>query len=240
MNRLETLKIKLFADLAELDRIEFFRGYPLIRGFTTNPTLMRKAGVQNYEDFGRRLLAMIDDRPVSIEVIADDFALMERQARHIAGWGGNVRVKIPVTDTAGNSAAGLIARLSADGIKVNVTAVMTLEQVAEVTEALAPETPAIVSVFAGRIADTGCDPVPVMVEARRILEKRPQAELLWASPRELINLFQAEEAGCHILTATPDILAKLPFVDKDLTLFSRETVAMFHRDATAAGYRIEC
>jgi transaldolase len=238
VSRIEDLKIKLFADGADLAGIlEMYRN-PRIRGFTTNPTLMRKAGVSDYEAFAKNLLAKVPDRPVSLEVFADDFAEMERQALKIASWGRNVNVKIPVTDTKGASAAGLIERLSKEGVVLNVTAIMTQEQVREVGMALAPETPAIVSVFAGRIADTGVDPVPHMTECLAILADRPKAELLWASPRELLNVFQADAMGCHIITATNDILKKLELVGKNLTAYSRETVEMFRRDAVSAGYDI--
>lgn len=233
------LTIKIFADGADLAGMLEMRGNPLIKGFTTNPTLMRKAGVDDYESFAREVLAEITDRPVSFEVFADDFAEMERQALQIASWADNVNVKIPITNTRGESAIPLIERLSAQGVVVNITAMMTLAQVAETARALHPETPAIVSVFAGRVADTGVDPVPHMKHALALLADRPKAELLWASPRELLNIFQADEIGCHIITVTNDLLAKLKLVGKDLTVFSRETVEMFHRDAAAAGYSIE-
>jgi len=233
-----TLRIKIFADGADLDAMLRLAADPRIRGFTTNPTLMRKAGIADYEAFGRRVLAAIPDRPVSLEVFADDFPTMERQARAIAGWGANAYVKIPVTDTAGTSAAPLIERLSADGIALNVTALLTLDQIRATAAALAPAAPAVVSVFAGRIADTGVDPVPMMEEALRILGERPRAELLWASPRELLNIVQADAIGCHIVTVTGDLLAKLPLLGKDLATYSRETVEMFRRDALAAGYSI--
>lgn len=232
------LRIKIFADGADLDAMLRLAADPRIRGFTTNPTLMRKAGIADYEAFGRRVLAAIPDRPVSLEVFADDFPTMERQARAIAGWGANAYVKIPVTDTAGTSAAPLIERLSADGIALNVTALLTLDQVRATAAALAPAAPAVVSVFAGRIADTGVDPVPMMEEALRILGERPRAELLWASPRELLNIVQADAIGCHIVTVTGDLLAKLELLGKDLAAYSRETVEMFRRDALAAGYSI--
>jgi transaldolase len=238
VTRTEKLKIKIFADGADLAGILEMHANPLIRGFTTNPTLMRKAGVADYEAFAKALLAKVRDRPVSLEVFADDFAEMERQARKIASWGANVNVKIPITDTKGTSAAPLIERLSKSGVIVNVTAMMTLEQVRAVRGAVAPDTPAIVSVFAGRIADTGVDPVPHMAECLRILSDRPKAELLWASPRELLNVFQADAIGCHIITATNDILKKLDLVGKNLDAYSRETVEMFRRDAVSAGYDI--
>ena len=238
MTRPEKLKIKIFADGADLAGILEMYANPLIQGFTTNPTLMRKAGVTDYEAFAKALLAKVRDRPVSLEVFADDFAEMERQARKIASWGVNVNVKIPITDTKGASAAPLIERLSKSGVTVNVTAMMTLEQVRAVRGALAPDAPAIVSVFAGRVADTGVDPVPHMTECLHILSDRPNAELLWASPRELLNVFQADAIGCHIITATNDILKKLNLVGKDLDAYSRETVEMFRRDAVSAGYDI--
>jgi transaldolase len=238
LTRLNDLKVKIFADGADLDGMLEMAKNPLIKGFTTNPTLMRKAGVTDYETFAREVTAHITDRPVSFEVFADDFPTMEAQALRIATWGKNVNVKIPVTNTKGESAAPLIKRLAARGVVLNVTAILTLEQVREVTEALDPAVPAIVSVFAGRIADTGIDPVPHMVEALKIMRSRPKAELLWASPRELLNIFQADAMGCHIITVANDVLAKLKLVGKDLGGYSRETVEMFYRDAVAAGFKI--
>lgn len=238
MSRLDDLKIKLFADGADFDGIMAMAANPMIKGFTTNPTLMRKAGIADYEAFGRKVLAAVPDRPVSLEVFADDMPEMERQALQIAGWGKNVNVKIPVTNTRREFTGPLLSRLSSQAVELNVTAVMTLDQVRAVAAALSPETPAIVSVFAGRIADTGVDPMPLMAEARTILADRPKAELLWASPRELLNIFQADDVGCHIITATNDILAKLKLFGKDLTQYSLETVEMFYRDACAAGYSI--
>jgi transaldolase len=210
----------------------------MIKGFTTNPTLMRKAGVQDYEAFARRVLRAIPDRPISFEVFADDFAGMVEQAKLIAAWGPNVNVKIPVTTTKGEFCGPVIEELSQAGVTVNVTAIMTLDQVRGVTEALAPNAAAIISVFAGRIADTGRDPVPHMVEALKIMRQRPKAELIWASPRELLNIFQAAEIGCHIITVTNDLLAKLTLVGKDLAAYSLETVEMFWKDASTAGYTI--
>ncbi len=239
MSRLDGLKIKLFADGADIAGILEMAANPLIKGFTTNPTLMHKAGVQSYERFARELLAIVPDRSVSLEVFADEFDEMERQALRIASWGANVAVKIPVTNTRGASAARLIERLAAQGVVLNITAVLPLAQVREVAAALHEDTPAIVSVFAGRIADTGVDPVPHMREALKILSDRPRAELLWASPRELLNLFEANDIGCHIITATNDILKKLSLVGTDLGVYSRETVQMFRRDAVAAGYYID-
>lgn len=235
---IDALSVKLFADGADLAGILDLSRHSWIRGFTTNPTLMRKAGVLDYETFARNLLRTVPDRPVSLEVFADQEDAMEAQARAIASWGTNVNVKIPVTDQQGIFLGPLIQRLSRDGIVVNVTAVLTLTQVEQVAAALHPSTSAIVSVFAGRIADTGVDPVPIMRQARAILASRPQAKLLWASPRELLNIFQADAAGCDIITVPPDILSKLNLVGKDLTSYSLETVSMFHRDAHAAAYQI--
>ena len=238
MKRLHELGVKLFGDGADKDTMLELYANPLIRGFTTNPTLMRKAGVTNYEAFARDLLAAIPDRPISLEVFADEFAEMERQALLIAGWGANVYVKIPITNTQGSPATELIHRLSHEGVKVNVTAMLTLEQAREAVAALAGGSPSCISIFAGRIADTGCDPVPVMAAAVDLLRPHPQIELIWASPRELLNVFQADAIGCHIITATPDILKKLPLVGKDLTEYSLETVKMFHDDAKKSGYEL--
>jgi transaldolase len=235
---LPSLKVKLFADGADLAGMKEMAANPLIKGFTTNPTLMRKAGVSDYKSFALEVLKAIPDRPVSFEVFADDFGEMESQALEIASWGRNVNVKIPVTNTKGQFSGPLIERLSKSGVKLNVTALLTLDQVRRVTERLAAETQAIISVFAGRIADTGLDPVPLMAEAVRIMKARPKAELIWASPRELLNIFQADSVGCHIITATNDILKKLSLVGKDLDKYSLETVEMFHKDASAAGYTI--
>jgi transaldolase len=239
MTMATNLKIKLFADGADLDGISEMYRNPLVKGFTTNPTLMRKAGVEDYKAFAMQVLEAVPDRPISFEVFADEFPQMEQQAHEIASWGANVNVKIPVTNTRGEFSGPLIARLSRAGIAVNVTAVMTLEQVRRVTDCVARETPAIISVFAGRIADTGRDPVPLMAEAVSVMKAKPKAELIWASPRELLNIFQADAVGCHIITATNDILKKLALVGKDLDRYSLETVDMFYRDAAAAGYRIE-
>lgn len=235
---IKDLRVKIFADGADYETIVRLSANPIIKGFTTNPTLARKAGVTDYEAFGRKVLAAVPELPVSLEVFADEFDEMEAQARTIATWGPNVNVKIPVTNTQGEFAGDLIRRLSTDGIVVNVTAILTLEQVRQVTACLAPKTPAIVSVFAGRIADTGVDPVPLMAEAVEVLRSRPKAELIWASPRELLNVFHADSVGCHIITATHDILAKLDMVGKNLSAYSRETVEMFRRDALAAGFSI--
>ena len=238
MVALESLNTKIYVDGADLDTVVRLAADPLVKGFTTNPTLMRKAGIGDFEAFARRLLLAVPDRPVSFGVFADDFAGMERQARDIGSWGANVYVKIPITNTKGEFAGPLIERLSGDGIAVNVTALLSLEQVRRVIPHLSPETPSVVSIFAGRVADTGVDPVPLMAEARSMLERCPRAELLWASPREVLNIFHAESAGCHIITLTDDLLKKLPLVGKDLEAYSLDTVKMFHRDATAAGYAI--
>ncbi len=236
--QLGDLKVKLFADGA--DRAGILRMYanPLIRGFTTNPTLMRQAGVTDYEAFAKDVLTAVTDRPISFEVFADEFPEMERQALKISGWGENVYTKIPVTNTRRESSLDLVCRLARRGVKLNVTALMTLRQVNEVATALAGGPPAYVSMFAGRIADTGCDPVPIMAEAVDILRPYPNVELIWASPREVLNIFHAEAAGCHIITATHDLLHKLELVGKDLDDYSLDTVKMFHRDAAQAGYEI--
>jgi len=232
------LKVKLFADGADLAGIKEMAANPAIRGFTTNPTLMRKAGVSDYKAFALQALQVVGGRPISFEVFADEFGEMGKQAHEIASWGKNIYVKIPVTNTKGELSGPLVERLTRAGIQVNVTALTTVDQVKRVADRLAPETPAIISVFAGRIADTGRDPVPIMAEAVKIMRKKPKSELIWASPRELLNIFQADEVGCHIITATNDILKKLPLIGKDLDAYSLETVEMFHKDAKAAGYSI--
>jgi len=238
MSDTDKLKVKLFADGADLAGIKEMAANPRIAGFTTNPTLMRKAGIADYRAFALQVLDAIGGRPLALEVFADDFASMEGQALEIASWGKSINVKIPVTNTKGEFCGPLVERLSKAGVQVNVTAVMTLDQVRRITACLAAETPAIISVFAGRVADTGRDPVPLMAEAVAIMKARPKAELIWASPRELLNIFQADAVGCHIITATNDILKKLSLVGKDLDKYSLETVEMFYKDATAAGYSI--
>ncbi len=238
MTEAPDVSIKVFADGADLDAIARLSEDPLIKGFTTNPTLMRKAGVADYRAFAHAVLGVVPDKPVSFEVFADDFEGMREQALEIARWGPNVNVKIPVMNTKGAASEALIRELSRRGVTLNVTAVFTLDQVRAVADALDSGVPAIVSVFAGRIADTGRDPIPLMRAAKAALKERPKAELLWASPRELLNLFHAQEAGADIITMTSDMLAKLKSVGKDLTEFSRETVAMFYRDAQAAAYTI--
>jgi transaldolase len=234
----DQLTIKIFADGADLKGMKEAAAQPLVKGFTTNPTLMRQAGITDYKQFALEVLKLIPDRPVSFEVFADDFPTMEAQGREIASWGSNVYVKVPVTNTKGEFAGPLMTRLAGAGIKLNVTAIMTNEQVKRVGAALAKDIPAIVSVFAGRIADTGRDPVPLMREAVSLLKDRPQAELLWASPRELLNIFQADEIGCHVITVTGDVIRKLALVGKDLDRYSLETVAMFHKDALSAAFTI--
>lgn len=238
MKGLSDLKIKLFADGANLAQILQACANPLIKGFTTNPTLMRSAGVSDYEGFARKVLESVTDKPISFEVFADQFSEMERQGHKIANWGGNVYVKIPVTNTRRESSLELVRRLSHSGVKVNVTAVLTLDQVRAAADALAGGAPAVISVFAGRIADTGRDPVPIMATAVDLVRAAPNIELIWASPRELLNIFQADDVGCHIITATDTVLGKLGIVGKNLDDYSLETVVMFHTDAGRSGYEL--
>jgi transaldolase len=239
MSRLKQLKVKLFADGADLAGIVEMASNPFIGGFTTNPTLMRKAGISDYKAFALKVLEVVPTLPVAFEVFADDFLTMEKQAKEIASWGSNVNVKIPVTNTKGQFCGPLVKSLSDAGVNVNVTAVMTLDQVRKIVENLNANSPAIISIFAGRIADTGVDPLPLMAESVQILKSKPKAELIWASPRELLNIFQADQVGCHIITATNDILKKLSLVEKNLDAYSLETVEMFYRDAKAAGFDIQ-
>ena len=238
MGRLPGFRIKLYADGADLNGMieEYKKG--IVSGFTTNPTLMKKAGVISYEEFAKAALKAIPDLPISFEVFSDDLPGMEREARKISGWGKNVYIKIPVTNTKGESTAPLVKKLSHDGLNLNVTAILTLDQVKTVAKALTPDTPSVVSVFAGRIADTGRDPMPMMKDAVNVLTPLSKTELLWASTRELLNLVQAESCGCHIITITNDILKKVPQVGKDLNQLSLETVQMFYSDAQSAGYKI--
>lgn len=238
MTNSKSLKVKLFADGADLAGIKEMAANANIAGFTTNPTLMRKAGITDYKAFALEVLKIVPDRPVSFEVFADDFPTMEKQALEIASWGKHVNVKIPVTNTKGKFCGPLVKRLSDQGVQLNITAVMTMDQVEKITEQLSLNTPAIISIFAGRIADTGRDPVPIMAQALKVMQSKPKAELIWASPRELLNIFQADEVGCHIVTATNDILKKLQLVGKDLNAYSLETVEMFYKDAQAAGFSI--
>ena len=235
---LNSLTVKVFADGADLDEILALAENPRISGFTTNPTLMWKAGLTDYEDFARRLLERITRHPISFEVFADDADEMRRQARLIASWGDNVYVKIPVTTTSGESMAPLVRELSEDGIQVNVTALFTTAQVELVTAAVKDGAPSYISVFAGRIADAGVEPVPLMAKAVDIMTAAPRAELIWASPREILNVVQANEVGCHVITLTHDLLAKLDSLGKNLEQFSLETVRMFHRDAVTAGFTL--
>ena len=232
------LKIKIFADGANLEEMLQAHDSGLVKGFTTNPTLMRKAGVTDYEQFARSVLRKIRDMPISFEVFSDDIEEMACQARTIAAWGRNVYVKIPVTNTHGESTASIVRELSREGIRLNITALLSLSQVRDVCDALDERTPAIVSLFAGRVADTGRDPVPMMREAVQILRARPLAELLWASPREILNLIQADETGCHIITMTSDLLKKISLLGTELEVLSLQTVKMFHDDAAASRYRL--
>lgn len=236
---LERLRVKIFADGAELAGIVEMAKNPWIRGFTTNPTLMRKAGVADYEAFAKEVLRAVPDRPISLEVFSDDFAEMEDQALEMASWGSNVNVKVPVTNTRGEFSGPLVGRLSSQGVFVNVTALMTEAQVDAVLSSLQGTTPALISVFAGRIADTGRDPLPIMAESARKVGQRAGTEIIWASPRELLNIFQADQAGVQIITVANDILKKLKLVGKDLDEYSLDTVKMFRGDALEAGYSIQ-
>lgn len=238
LNSMTDLRVKIFADGADKASILEHYANPMIQGFTTNPTLMRKVGITDYAAFAKDILASISDRPISFEVFSDDFEEMYRQAKLIAGWGDNVYVKIPVTNTKAESAVPLIRRLAPEGVKMNVTALFTIEQVQAVSDALADAAPSNISIFAGRIADAGVDPLPTMQKALEIMASRPQQELIWASPRELFNVVQAHDIGCHIITATSDILAKLKLIGKDLEDYSLDTVKMFYSDATAAGFKL--
>jgi len=239
MKSVSELKVQIFADGADkASMLELYR-QPYIKGFTTNPTLMRKAGVTDYERFAREILRSIPDRPISFEVFADDEIDMERQARKIARWAANVYVKIPVTNTRREPMYNLIRRLSADGIQVNATAVLALDQVGHIAEALRGGAPSYISVFAGRVADTGRDPIPLMKSALELMAPEPKTQLVWASPRELLNIFQADEIGCHIITVTSDVLKKISLVGKDLHEYSLETVRMFHNDAAHSKFTLE-
>ncbi len=235
-DRLRTLKVKIFADGADKTRILDLAAHPLVKGFTTNPTLMKQAGIADYAEFARDLLAAIPDRPFSFEVFSDDFDEMREQALEIASWADNVYVKIPITNTKGESSSELVRDLSTAGVKVNLTAILTLAQVETAIDSLARGTAAYISVFAGRIADAGIDPLPVMKTTVELMRFRPELELIWASPREVLNVIQADEIGCHIITITNDILKKLPTVGKNLTEFSLDTVKMFRKDAVEAGF----
>jgi transaldolase len=237
MKTVKELKVKLFADGADKASMLEMYGNPLIQGLTTNPTLMRKAGVTDYPAFCKDILTYVRDKPLSLEVFSDEFDEMERQALEIASWGQNVYVKVPISNTKGESAIGLVKRLVAQNVKVNVTAIMTLTQVRDVVNVLST-TPSYVSVFAGRIADTGRPALPLMAAAVELLKIAPESELIWASPRELYNIFEADLAGCHIITATSDVLKKLSLVGYDLDAYSLDTVKMFYNDAIAAGFKL--
>jgi transaldolase len=238
MKMLDQISTRIFADGADLEGILALAADLRIAGFTTNPTVMRKAGLTDYARFAQDLLERVTERPVSFEVFADDAREMRRQARAIASWGQNVYVKIPVTSTSGESMAPLARDLSEEGVKVNITALFTTAQVELIAGAVADGAPSYISVFAGRIADAGVDPVPIMARAVQIMEQAPRSELIWASPREILNLVQANEVGCHIITITHDLLRKLDGLGKSLEQFSLETVRMFHDDALAAGYTL--
>jgi transaldolase len=238
MPDITSFRVKIFADGADRTSILELADNPWIQGFTTNPTLMRQAGITDYEAFGKSLAHSIPHRPFSFEVLSDDFEEMEHQALRIASWGENVYVKIPVTDTSGRSAAALVKRLAEQGVKVNVTALMTLEQVDAVVPALRDGPPSCISIFAGRVADTGCDPLPILCGALTRIRAYPEIELIWASPRELFNIVQADAIGCHIITVTHDLLKKLPLLGRDLSEYSLETVKMFVNDARAANFAL--
>jgi transaldolase len=239
MKSVSELQVQVFADGADkASMLELYR-QPYIKGFTTNPTLMRKAGVTDYERFAHEILQQIPDRPISFEVFADDEVEMERQARKIARWAANVYVKIPVTNTRRQPMYELVRRLSAEGIQVNATAVLALDQVDHLARALRGGAPSYISVFAGRVADTGRDPIPLMKSALELMAPEPKSQLVWASPRELLNIFQADEIGCHIITVTSDVLKKVSLIGKDLHDYSLETVRMFHDDAAHSGYTLE-
>jgi transaldolase len=238
MKKVEDLKVQIFADGADKAGMLEMYGKPYIKGLTTNPTLMKKAGITDYRAFCKDILSHIKDKPLSFEVFSDDFVEMERQAMEIAGWGENVYVKIPVTNTKNETCYGLVKKLGALKVKMNVTAIMTMTQVRDVVAVLNPNVPSYVSVFAGRIADTGRDPLPMMAAAVEMLKVAPAAELIWASPRELLNIFQADDVGCQVITVTNDILKKLSLVGYNLDTYSLDTVKMFYNDALAAGFEL--
>lgn len=239
MPTLNTLKVHIYADGADKAGILELYAKSYIKGLTTNPTLMKKAGIKDYEAFARDILQTVTAKPISLEVFSDDFTEMKRQALKIAGWGNNVYVKIPITNSRGEPSIPLIRELSAQGVQLNITAMLTLEQVRAVAGALDPKVPSVVSIFAGRIADTGVDPMPIMRESRKILTDQPKAQLLWASVREVLNIVQAEQSGCHIVTVQHDILAKAAkMLEMDLTALSLDTVKMFANDAASAGYQL--
>ncbi len=238
MKKIEELKVKIFADGADKAGMLEMYSKPFIKGLTTNPTLMKKAGITDYRAFCKDILTSVKDKPLSFEVFSDDFSEMERQALEIASWGANVYVKIPVTNTKQATCYAMVKKLANQKVKLNVTALMTLDQVSNVVASLDPNVPSYVSVFAGRVADTGYDPVPMMAKAVDILKAAPASELIWASPRELLNIFQADDIGCHVITVTNDILKKLSLVGYDLDQYSLDTVKMFHKDAIDAGFKL--
>ena len=238
MKTVEQLKVKIFADGADKAGMLEMYEKPFIKGLTTNPTLMKKAGISDYRAFCKDILTSIKDKPLSFEVFSDDFLEMERQALEIASWGENVYVKIPITNTKQETCYDLVKRLATQKVKLNVTALMTLDQVRNVVASLDPKVPSYVSVFAGRVADTGYDPLPMMAKAVDILKSSPASELIWASPRELLNIFQADDIGCHVITVTNDILKKLSLVGYDLDQYSLDTVKMFYKDAVDAGFKL--
>jgi transaldolase len=237
MKKVEQLKVKIFADGAEKAGMLEMAGKSWIQGLTTNPTLMRKAGIPDYKAFAKEILGLIREKPISFEVFSDEFPEMERQALEIASWGDNVYVKVPITNTKREPIYSLVKKLVAKKVKLNVTALMTVDQVRSTVEALDPSVPSYISVFAGRIADTGRDPLPIMRDSLAVMKQNPNAELIWASPRELLNIFQADEIGCHIITVTNDILKKLSLVGYDLSEYSLDTVKMFYQDGQAAGFQ---
>ena len=238
MKKIEHLNVKIFADGADKEGMLEMYEKPFIKGLTTNPTLMKKAGIKDYRAFCKDILTSISDKPLSFEVFSDDFSEMERQALEIASWGENVYVKIPITNTKQEACYDIVKRLAAKKVKLNVTALMTIDQVENVVASLEPNVPSYVSVFAGRVADTGYDPLPLMAKAVDLLKAAPASELIWASPRELLNIFQAEDIGCHIITVTNDILKKLSLVGYDLEQYSLDTVKMFYKDAVDAGFKL--
>jgi transaldolase len=238
MKNPDELRVKIFADGADKAGMLEMYSNPLIKGFTTNPTLMRKAGISDYRTFALDILKEIKDRPISFEVFADEFDEMERQALEISRWAANVYVKVPVTNTRREASDDLVRRLSQKGVKLNVTALLTLEQVRRIAPCLKDGPPACISVFAGRIADTGRDPIPLMAEAAQFLRAYPNVELIWASPRELLNIYHAESVGCHIITVTNDVLKKLSLIGRDLSDYSLDTVKMFYEDGRKAGYTL--
>ncbi|MBP1641175.1 MAG: transaldolase [Bacteroidetes bacterium] len=238
MKDINSLKVKIFADGADKKSMIEMYDQPYIKGLTTNPTLMKKAGITDYESFAKDILRTVTDKPLSFEVFSDELAEMKRQALKISTWGDNVYVKIPITNTKKETTCEIIKELSDSGVKLNITAIMTLQQVIDVVSSLNANTPSYVSIFAGRIADTGIDPLPLMSAAIEIIKLKPLAEVIWASPREFLNIFQADEIGCQIITVTNDILKKIPLINYDLEQYSLDTVKMFYHDALTAGFQL--